>query len=156
MSAEFDIPARQFNFQKDLAYGREGEMLIDGFMEALSGGSVEVKSDRHRNGKMVVETDQNPRGSVDGQGNKVWVKSGINITKAEWWVYIISPEGGFIVVSVARLKRFLRLNAYRYNENTKWDFGSADNPAKGFLLKPNEVMELLKDKEYDAQQTDDK
>ena len=48
MSAQFDISGRKFNFKKDLAYGQDGEMLIDGFMEALSGGSVEVKNDRNR------------------------------------------------------------------------------------------------------------
>jgi len=124
-------------------------MLIDGFLKALSDGSVEVKSDRYRNGKMVVETDQNPRGMVDGNGERIWVKSGINVTTADWWAYIFSPEGGFIIVSVSRLKRYLRLNPYKYNESTKTDFGSADNPARGFLIQPNEVLDLLRKPEYD-------
>ena len=155
MSAQFDIPGREFNFKKDLAYGQDGEMLIDGFMEALSGGSVEVKSDRYRKGRMVVETEQNPKGAVDGDGNKIWVKSGINVTTAKWWVYIFSPEGGFVVISVARLKRFLRLNPYKYNQNTKRDFGGADNPAKGFLIMPNEVADLLSNKAYDVVENGD-
>jgi hypothetical protein len=99
---------------------------------------------------MVVETEQNPKGAVDGDGNKIWVKSGINVTTAKWWVYIFSPEGGFVVISVARLKRFLRLNPYKYNQNTKRDFGGADNPAKGFLIMPNEVADLLSNKAYDV------
>lgn len=149
MSAEFDISGRQFNFKKDLAYGHDGEMLIDGFFEAMSGGSVEVKSDRYHNGKMVVETNQNPRATVDSQGNKIWVKSGINITTATWWVYIFNPDGGFVIVSVARLKRFLRMNSHIYNEQTKRDMGGADNPAKGFLIEAVDVIKLLTKKVYD-------
>ena len=73
-NSNFDIPTRTFDFKKDLTYGHEGEMLVDGFLEALSSGSFEVKSDRYRNGRMVIETDQNPRGMLDENGNKVWVK----------------------------------------------------------------------------------
>ena len=105
MSAQFDIPGREFNFKKDLAYGQDGEMLIDGFMEALSGGSVEVKSDRYRNGRMVVETEQNPKGAVDGDGNKIWVKSGINVTTAKWWVYFPQRVGSWLFLLLA-LKDF--------------------------------------------------
>lgn len=149
-ASNFDIPARAFDFKKDLTYGKEGEMLVDGFLEAISSGSFEVKSDRYRNGRMVVETDQNPRGMLDENGKEVWVKSGINVTTAQWWVYIYSPEGGFVVISTSRLKRFLRLNPRMYNENTKRDFGGADNPAKGFLIMPNAVIDLLKNPMYDS------
>jgi len=149
MSAQFDIPAKEFDFNKDLAYGQEGEMLVDGFLQALSDGSFEVKSDRYRNGRMVIETDQNPKGRKDSEGNRIWVKSGINVTTAKWWVYIFSPEGGFVVVSVARLKRFLRANSQKYNENTKRSLGGLDNPAKGFLIMPEDVTDLLRNKNYD-------
>ena len=149
MSAKFDIPGRVFDFQKDLAYGQNGEMLIDGFMEALSGGSVEVKNDRYRNGTMVVETDQNPKGIKDDQGNPILIKSGINITTAKWLVYIFSPEGGFIIVSTSRLKRFLRANPEKYNKNTKTNLGGPDNPAKGFLVKAPDVLDLLRNADYD-------
>jgi len=149
MSAQFDIPAKKFDFNKDLAYGQEGEMLVDGFLQALSDGSFEVKSDRYRNGRMVIETDQNPKGKKDSEGNRIWVKSGINVTTAKWWVYIFSPEGGFVVISVARLKRFLRANSQKYNENTKRSLGGSDNPAKGFLIMPEDVTDLLRNKNYD-------
>jgi hypothetical protein len=150
MVAEFDIPARKFDFKKDLAYGQQGESLVSTFLDDLSNGSFEVKSDRYRNGRMVVETDQNPRGYRDVNGVQVWNKSGINITTAKWWVYIFSPEGAFIVVSVARLKRYLRAFPGRFNGDNKINLGGADNPAKGFLLMPEDVMDMMINPKYDA------
>lgn len=151
MVAEFDIPARKFDFKKDLAYGQQGESLVSTFLDDLSDGSFEVKSDRYRNGRMVVETDQNPRGYRDANGVQVWNKSGINITTAKWWVYIFSPEGAFIVVSVARLKRYLRAFPERFNGSNKISLGGADNPAKGFLLMPEDVQDMMINPRYDEQ-----
>lgn len=149
MSKHFDIQGREFDFAKDLAYGLEGEEMVRSFLSTLSGGDFEVKSDRYRNGRMVVETNQNPKAIVDNDGNPIWVQSGINVTTAKWWVYIYSPEGAFVVVVVERLKRFLRANASTYNESSKIRFGGADNPAKGFLLMPEAVMDLLTNPNYD-------
>lgn len=145
----FDIPARTFDFKSDLAYGKQGEALVSEFLDSISGGDFEVKSDRYRNGKMVVETNQNPRGMLDAQGNRVWVPSGINVTTAKWWVYIYSPKDAFVVVSVERLKRFLRAHPDKYNEKTKLNLGGSDNPARGFLLMPFEVMDMLFSGNYD-------
>jgi hypothetical protein len=151
MVAEFDIPARKFDFKKDLAYGQQGESLVSTFLDDLEDGSFEVKSDRYRNGRMVVETDQNPRGYRDVNGVQVWNKSGINITTAKWWVYIFSPEGAFIVVSVSRLKRYLRAFPERFNSSNKINLGGADNPAKGFLLMPEDVQDMMINPRYDEQ-----
>jgi hypothetical protein len=151
MVAEFDIPARKFDFKKDLAYGQQGESLVSTFLDDLEDGSFEVKSDRYRNGRMVVETDQNPRGYRDVNGVQVWNKSGINITTAKWWVYIFSPEGAFIVISVARLKRYLRAFPGRFNGSNKINLGGADNPAKGFLLMPEDVQDMMINPKYDEQ-----
>lgn len=148
-NSAFDIQSKKFDFKKDLAYGKMGEDLISGFLQSLSESDFEVKSDRYRNGKMVVETNQNPKGMLDASGNRVWVPSGINVTTAKWWVYIYSPEGAFVVVSVARLKRYLRLHPDQFNEKTKFNLGGSDNPARGFLLMPYEVMDMLFSKEYD-------
>lgn len=144
----FDISSSRFDFAKDLQYGEEGEDLVSSFLSCLSTGDFEVKSDRYRNGRMVVETNQNPKGAVDSFGNQIWVPSGINVTTASWWVYIFSPDGAFIIVSVARLKKYLRANKNLFNEATKRDFGGEDNPARGFLLYPNHVQDLLTNAEY--------
>jgi hypothetical protein len=142
-NSAYDIPSLRSTFLKDLEYGEQGEALVSSFLECISEGDFEVKSDRYRNGRMAVETDQNPRAALDEQGNPIWVKSGINLTKAKWWVYIFSPDGAFIVVSVDRLKKYLRANKRTFNESTKINFGKPDNPAKGFLLYPQHVQDLM-------------
>jgi len=149
MQESFDVPARQFDFNSDLLFGQKGETLVSSFLDSLSGGSFEVKSDRYRNGRMVVETDQNPWGIRDGSGEQIWHKSGINVTTAQWWVYVFSMDEAFVIVNVDRLKRYLRLNKPRFNEQTKINLGGAKNPARGFLLMPNEVIDLMTNSEYD-------
>ena len=134
MKESFDIPARSFDFKKDLEFGLQSEKEIEGFLDDLSNGSFEVKTDRYRNGRMVIETDQNPRAITDADGNRIWHKSGINVTTAKWWVYVFSPSQGFVVVDVARVKRYLRANQDTFNESTKINLGGNDNPARGFLL----------------------
>jgi hypothetical protein len=136
----FDISP---NFEADLAFGHKGEESIKDFLQSLISNSSEVKTDRYRNGRMVVETDQNPY-------NRGWKKSGINVTTAQWWVYIYSLGEAFVIVSVDRLKRYLRANPSRFNENTKGDFArNSDNPTRGFLLEPDEVMDMLYSNKYD-------
>lgn len=151
MQESFDIPARQFDFNKDLAYGQKGESLVDNFLDALSGGSFEVKSDRYRNGRMVVETNQNPWAREDGFGNPIWVDSGINITTAKWWVYVFSMDEAFVIVEVARLKRYLRANSKKFNKSTKVNLGGPKNPAKGFLLMPEDVVDMMTNQAYDIE-----
>jgi hypothetical protein len=140
---DYDIP--QPNWQKDLEYGMKGESLISDFLIDISSGSFEVKSDRYRNGRMAVETQQQPgaRGT--------WIDSGINVTKAKWWVYQYALDGAFHVISVDRLKRYLRANTDKFNEGTKRMFApGSDNPAKGFLIFPADVLDMLTNEKYDA------
>lgn len=147
---DFDIPAGSFDFAKDLSFGEEGEKFVQDFYNAVIQGSAEVNTDRYRNGRMAVETNQNPRGSTDVFGYKIWVPSGINVTKATWWIYVYSIHQAIVVVSVARLKRYLRANRELFNESTKRMFAAnSDNPARGFLIEPNQVMEMLYSDKYD-------
>ena len=148
MQESFDIPARQFDFDKDLAYGQKGESLVDSFLDALSGGSFEVKSDRYRNGRMVVETNQNPWARKDGSGNPIWVDSGINVTTAKWWVYVFTLDGAFIMVSVDRIKRYIAQRQLSSKDYKEFARGS-QNPARGFLLEPSDVADLMTSPDYD-------
>jgi hypothetical protein len=150
MSSDFDIAPQKINFDQDLAYGHQGEDLIRGFLQSLNDSSFEVKTDRYRNGRMVIETEQNPYRRTDAEGKPIWKLSGINVTKATWWVYVFTLDGGFIAVNVARLKRFLRKHPDKYNEGTKRALGTAgDNPARGYLIMPHDVIDLLTNPIYD-------
>lgn len=156
MAKEYDIKGNPFDFVADLAYGEEGEAQIRSFLGAVIRGDIEVKTDRYRNGRMVVETQQNPRGVTDADGKKIWVNSGINVTTAKWWVYIFTLDGSFVVIATDRLKRYLKMNSHKFNESTKRIFAAAsDNPSRGFLLMPDEVLDLLVSKIYDSEGTDE-
>jgi hypothetical protein len=149
-NSDWDIPASKFNFRKDLEYGQQGEKLVQSFLDSLSGGAFEVKTDRYRNGRMAVEVEQNPFRKVDEEGTQVWKPSGINVTKAKWWVYVYTldnSEGAFIVVSVKRLKRYIRKN----KKNLKMmDFARrSNNPARGWIIEPDQVMDMMYNQLYD-------
>lgn len=129
----------QFDFTVDLAYGKQAEAEALAFMAQLQDAAVEVKADRYRNGKMVIETQQRPAG-------KDWQHSGINVTTARWWAYRLAP-GAFLLVEVERLRRYLRANKAKLQ---KVDLAaSGDNPAMGFLLSPEQVTEMMTGKDYD-------
>lgn len=135
----------KFDFTTDLAYGHEGEQNLINFMDDLNQQAVEVKADRYRNGRMAVETQQRPAGGD-------WKNSGINVTEAKWWAYRFAP-GAFVLVEVERLKNYLRVNAGRLE---KRDFATdSNNPARGFLLFPQHVQDLLTNEAYDPAKTVD-
>ena len=138
MSSAYDI--RKPNFQNDLKYGQEGEALIQQFLEDISSGHIEVKTDRYRNGRMVVEVSQNPKG-------RGWKPSGVMVTQAKWWVYQYNLDGAFTLVSVDRLKRYIEVNKDKMELRT---FGTkGDNHTRGYLLMPEDVTDLLINAEYD-------
>jgi hypothetical protein len=149
-NSDWDIPASNFNFKKDLQYGQQGEKFVQSFLDSLSGGAFEVKTDRYRNGRMAVEVEQNPYRKTDEEGVQVWKPSGINVTKARWWVYVYTldgKEGAFAVISVKRLKKYIKKN----KKNLKMmDFAKrSSNPARGWIIEPEQVMDMMYNELYD-------
>ena len=139
--SRWDIPAgKRPDFQTDLKYGKRGENLVKDFIASLVEGSFEVKSDRFRNGRMVVELEQNPRG-------KGWKPSGLAVCLATWWVYCFALEGAFVVVSCDRLKRFVATLPVK---RMKTFAPLSNNPTRGYLLEPEEVNLMMCSTEYDA------
>lgn len=138
--SDYDLPGRRFDFGTDLKFGHVGEALVAQFLDSLGDGSFEVKSDRYRNGRMVVETSQNPK--LAG-----YKPSGLAVTKAAWWVYVYSIEGAFVVLSVDRLKRYI---ATLDKSRIRTFAAQSSNPTKGYLLMPDEVMSLLHEPKYDS------
>jgi hypothetical protein len=152
--SDYDIPPNKYNFHTDLKFGKKGEALVESFLQALSGGAFEVKTDRYRNGRMVVEIMQHPRRRMRPDGTEHWQPSGLMVTKADWWVYVFSldgTQGAFTIVSVPRLKRYIEIHKDRLKVV---DFAKASsNPSKGYLLMPEDVMDLLINNEYDEVRT---
>ena len=140
--SEFDLPARKFDFRKDLAYGHKGEKLVTDFLDAMESGSFEVKTDRYRNGRMVIEMEQNPRRS----GN--WKPSGLQVTQAPWWVYVFTLDGACVMVSVPRIKRYIQQRQLTSKDYKEFARGS-QNPSRGFLLEAPEVVDLMTSPDYD-------
>lgn len=155
--SDYDLPAKKFNFHEDLKFGQKGEKLVDDFLTAMEAGSFEVKTDRYRNGKMVLEMEHNPRRKQDEDGKAVWEPSGLNVTKAAWWVYVYTldgEQGAFVIVSTKRIKRYLKMNKDIYNRKTMSNFAwSSSNPSRGFLLLPEQVNDLMTNPDYDEVRT---
>ena len=138
------VDAKPFVFRADLDYGIQGEMWV----QKVLGERWEIKTDRYKNGNMVVETHQNPRKAVDGDGQQVWQRSGIRVTEAGWWIYVFNLGQSFVVVSVPRLRKFLEIESHQLQKT--YFASSSDNPARGYLLTPPNVAHLLVDEKYDA------
>jgi hypothetical protein len=149
-NSDYDLAPRKYDWKTDLSFGHKGEALVTDFLDAISEGAFEVKTDRYRNGRMVVEMEQNPRLKKDEEGKAVWKPSGLQVTKAQWWVYVYTLDGAFVIVSVPRLKRYLAKNSDRFNKKKYKQFAvRSGNPSAGYLLEPEDVMDMLINKEYD-------
>lgn len=150
--SDYDLPRR--TFQDDLKFGHKGEALVTSFLDSMEAGAFEVKSDRYRNGRMAIEVMQHPRRKMNEDGTEFWKPSGIEVTKATWWVYVYTmdnAEGAFVIVSVARVKRYIDKHKKRLKLR---DFARlSDNPAKGYVLEPEEVMDMMINEEYDEVRT---
>ena len=132
---EFDIASKSFDFAKDLKYGQAGEGSIVSFYESVIQGSAEIKTDRYRNGRMDVETNQNPKNKVNELGQKIWDLSGINVTTAQWWIYIYCLNQSIVVVSVERLKKYLHKNPKEFVEVVTQIKGESKAHLESFLKK---------------------
>ena len=149
--SDYDIGPMPHDWQTDLSFGHKGEKLVSEFLEKISSGAFEVKTDRYRNGRMVVEMIQNPRRRLDDSGQPLWQPSGLAVTKAEWWVYVYALDGAFVIVSVPRLKRYLKANKDRFNPKAYNKFAwRSCNPSMGYLLQPEDVMDMMINEKYDS------
>ena len=149
-NSDYDIPERKFDWQTDLKFGKKGEGLVEDFLDTIREGAFEVKTYRYRNGRMVLEMEQNPRLKKDENGKPFWKPSGLAVTKAKWWVYVYTLDGSFVIVSVDRIKRYLAANNDRFNRKTYKKFAvQSGNPTAGILLEPEDVMDMMINKAYD-------
>jgi len=127
------------HFDIDFTRGMVGEDLVNTVLGKLQGKKIEVKTDYRipETGNVYIETWQ-----YHAEDESDIKKSGINITKAEYWC-IASPTGkGFLMIETDALKEVIQetnpreVRQSRINPNT--------NASKGRLVKMIDIMHKLK------------
>ncbi len=122
----------QPNFDGDNIRGQVGEESFKEFLE----GTYEVKTDYRtvETGNLFVETWQKPH-------NKDWKQSGINVTKADFWVQA-SPLGlGGIYIDTLSFKELL---SEKNPRETYQPISSPETSAsKGRLLELAHLLQKL-------------
>jgi hypothetical protein len=126
-------------FDFDYARGKVGENLVGSFLEALQGGTIEVKTDYRvtETGNVYVETKQYK------QPDKSDIKlSGINTTEADYWCFA-SPDGtGFIMVKTETLKQVIRNTKPREVSQPK--FSALTSASTGRIVSIVEILKAIK------------
>lgn len=129
----------QPDFDFDNRRGQIGENLVGTFLEALARGTIEVKTDYRitETGNVYIETWQyrEPDESDIRQ-------SGINTTKADYWV-IASPNGdGFVCIATATLKEIIK---EKNPPKARQSISSSTTMASiGRLVKMSDILDKLK------------
>lgn len=121
-------------FKADLKFGEHGEDIAAKLVDAMLNGWVEVKSDAFENGNIFVELAHCPGRVKDDNGDFVWIKSGLNVTKANFWIYMkLSEQGNFRSALVLETSR---LNAYRawYKEQNGTAILPPGSKASGYMI----------------------
>lgn len=127
----------QPDFDHDFQRGLVGENLVNSFLTALQGGTIETKTDSRvpETGNVYVETWQWRNNESEAK------QSGINTTKADYWC-IASPEGnGFVMIRTDALKEVIReTNAPEARQPISSDKTMA---SKGRLVKMSAIMKKI-------------
>ena len=96
---------KKVNWDIDLDYGHDGEKLICEIFEQDSkiDGKIEVKTERGKwqeTGNIAIEIGKK-------QGDKI-VKSGLNITKAKWWIHVLKSGDNMCFSYIFPVKTLIR------------------------------------------------
>jgi hypothetical protein len=108
-------------WDRDSAVGRQGELFVANVIDVLVNGRVEIKTDERarETGNVYVETSCH----YPGRG---WQPSGIEVTEAEEWVFVIGHR--MIVIPTLELRRV----AERFGVFAECRRG--DHPTRGVVV----------------------
>jgi hypothetical protein len=123
---------RQPAFDHDYAYGRQGELLVAGLMDGIRAGSARVET-KHKSipdPLLYVETFHDP----DRTGT--YIPSGLSVSTADYWAFVIAETGIVVWVPTARLRRAVEL---RYGK-PKHAGQNGSCPTRGWLVNLAAVM----------------
>lgn len=127
----------QPNFDHDFQKGLVGENLVNTFLKALEGGTIETKTDSRawETGNVYIET-WHYRGSEENKK-----QSGINKTTADFWA-IASPNGkGFIVIRTEDLKEVIKETQAPESRQPVWD--DTTMASIGRLVKVSDIVKKI-------------
>jgi hypothetical protein len=118
------------NFDVDFSRGKIGEDLVEQLPEMIRDGKVEVKTDSLaiKTGNFYVETWQR------NIYNMEWRMSGINITTADYWAFVVEQTGAMFLVSTESLKKLLDTNRDVYREGEQRIVTTQTNGSRGRLV----------------------
>ncbi len=127
------------NWDLDLRDGLAGESKI---ADLLSLDTVEVKTDRrwYQTGNVYIETE------CWYQSSQTWEPSGIRVSKATHWAFVL--EDTVLIVPLGRLIEVV------WNEGKPIECNIPPNPSRGYLIKPNVMLESLRTVFQDEKRSD--
>jgi hypothetical protein len=115
----------------DFKDGQKGETFV---ATILNGAieTVEVKTDRRwkETGNVFVETDCYYQTTDD------WRKSGINITKATHYAFVL--ENAVLIIPTQDLITAIRTYGVKVHNK------KLPNPSRGYLIKPTEIFSIYR------------
>ena len=127
MTAEFDLDRR---------YGEAGELETLGILKP--GSTYEVKHKTFVDDLFYVEYEQLPHHSVEAG---IYKPSGIAISTADYWAFVIADTGVVVIVPRERLQAVARLS-YKIPDRRK-ETNDSDNPTRGVLVAFKELLKRL-------------
>lgn len=127
----------QPDFDHDFRRGQVGENLVNTFLAALEGGTIETKTDSRawETGNVYVETWQY-RGSEENKK-----QSGINISKADFYCFAAPQGNGFICITTDALKEVIRDTQATETRQPVWN--DSTMASIGRLVKVSDIVKKI-------------
>lgn len=128
----------QPKFDHDFTRGKVGENLVDTFLHALEGGSVEVKTDYRvpETGKFYIEFEQWSKGRAPKP-------SGVLTTESTHWV-LASPTGaGGVLVETAWLRELIFNGDRFFSTGSQSIANDNTNGSTGYLVPAKHIYQQL-------------
>lgn len=135
---------RLSHFDIDFERGAQGELLVTDIRRMLADGSgtIEVKTDFRFVEFQRFYIERECRGR-DG----TWRPSGIAVTKATFWAFVLGKHPGIFIFDTDWVKRATEFAAQDERNHASCDYG--ENPTRGVLVYLNHLMKTRED--YDGQ-----
>lgn len=127
----------QPDFDHDFRRGQVGENLVNTFLKALEGTTIETKTDSRtwETGNVYIETWQY-KGSEDNK-----YQSGINISKADYWCFASDNGNGFVMIRTEDLKEVIRDTNAPETRQPVWN--DSTMASIGRLVKMSDIIKKI-------------